>query len=502
MKYRRNQNSAQEKTENNMKLYTLLEGLQTALPDTEVTGVTDDTRKMQKDMVFVCIRGAKYDGHDAAEAMHEKGAAAVIAERDLGLGDRQILVPNTREAYGKLCAAWYGHPERKMRFVGITGTNGKTTTATLIKEMLRGAGEKVGLIGTVQYEIGDEILPSPNTTPLTDAYFSLLARMAEAGVQTVVMEVSSFGLEQHRIGPTHFAAAVFTNLTQDHLDVHGTMENYYLAKRMLFDICDYAVINCNDDYGKRLFSEITCEKSSYGIRQQQSDSFDAMADEISLRTDGTKFVLHLHGETLPMSMRMTGMFNVSNAVAAIAVGRKIGIPMQVMTELLLDYTGVRGRCEVIPTALDFTVICDYAHTPDALEKTLASLRECTVGRLIAVFGCGGNRDAAKRPKMARAAASYADFVMVTSDNPRDEDPLQIIQDILPGLEGTDVPYQTEPDRAEAIYLAMKSARTGDVVVLAGKGHEDYQIIAGGVHLHMDERELVADAAKRIFAERA
>jgi UDP-N-acetylmuramoyl-L-alanyl-D-glutamate--2,6-diaminopimelate ligase len=213
-------------------------------------------------------------------------------------------------------------------------------------------------------------------------------------------------------------------------------------------------------------------------------------------------VLHLHGENLPMSMRMTGMFNVSNAVAAIAVGRKIGIPMQVMTELLLDYTGVRGRCEVIPTALDFTVICDYAHTPDALEKTLASLRECTVGRLIAVFGCGGNRDAAKRPKMARAAASYADFVMVTSDNPRDEDPLQIIQDILPGLEGTDVPYQTEPDRAEAIYLAMKSARTGDVVVLAGKGHEDYQIIAGGVHLHMDERELVADAAKRIFAERA
>ncbi len=483
-----------------MKLYTLLENLKTPLPDREITGVTDNTRALKPDMVFVCIRGAKFDGHDAAEAMLKQGAVLVIAERDLGLGDRQIIVQNTRRTFGDLCAAWYGHPERKMRFIGVTGTNGKTTTATLIKEMLKKNGVRVGLIGTVQYEIGDKILPSPNTTPLTDSYFALLAQMVDAGIETVVMEVSSFGLEQYRIGPTHFEAAVFTNLTQDHLDVHGTMENYYLAKRMLFERCDYAVVNANDDYGKRLFTEISCEKMTYGIRQKPQDQFDAMADEVSLSTEGTTFTLHLHAETLPMSMRMTGMFNVSNAVAAIAVGRRIGIPMNVMNDLLLDYTGVRGRCEVIPTALDFTVICDYAHTPDALEKTLASLRECTVGRLIAVFGCGGNRDAAKRPKMARAAASIADFVMVTSDNPRDEDPLAIIQDILEGLKDSDVPYQTEPDRAEAIYLAMKQAKTGDVVVLAGKGHEDYQIIAGGVHLHMDERELVADAAKRIFAE--
>ena len=485
-----------------MKLYTILEALETTLADTEITGVTDNTCKVKPGCIFVAIRGAKFDGHDAAAAMLEKGAVLVIAERDLGLGERQIIVSNTRKAFGDLCAAWYGHPERQMRFVGVTGTNGKTTTATLIKEMLRHAGRKVGLIGTVQYEIGDKILPSPNTTPLTDAYFALLREMADAGIEIVVMEVSSFGLEQYRIGPTHFEAAVFTNLTQDHLDVHGTMENYYLAKKMLFDICDYAVINANDEYGKRLYAGVTCEKRTYGIKQQDSDCFDAMADGIRLSTEGTEFTLHLHGEEIPMSMRMTGMFNVSNAVAAIAVGRKLGIPMNVITELLLDYTGVRGRCEVIPTALDFTVICDYAHTPDALEKTLASLRECTVGRLIAVFGCGGNRDAAKRPKMARAAAENADFVMVTSDNPRDEDPLAIIQDILAGLKDSDVPYQTEPDRAEAIYLAMKQAKTGDVVLLAGKGHEDYQIIAGGVHLHMDERELVADAAKRIFAEKA
>lgn len=485
-----------------MKLHALLEDLKTPLADTEITGVTDNTRKLKPGMVFVCIKGASFDGHSAAGKMLEKGAAAVVAERDLGLGDKQILVENSRKTYGDLCAAWYGHPERRMRFVGITGTNGKTTTATLVKEMLKAAGHKVGLIGTVQYEIGDRILPSPNTTPLTDAYFSLLKEMADAGIETVVMEVSSFGLEQYRIGPTHFEAAVFTNLTQDHLDVHGTMENYYQAKRMLFDRCDYAVINANDDYGKRLYAEIGCEKCTYGIRQTADEAFDVSAEQIALSTDGTTYSLSLYGKEIPMSMRMTGMFNVSNAAAAMAVGSRIGIPLETMTELLLDYNGVRGRCEIIPTALDFTVICDYAHTPDALEKTLLSLRECTVGRLIAVFGCGGNRDAAKRPKMARAAAGCADMLVVTSDNPRDEDPLAIIQDILTGLVDSDVPYQTEPDRAEAIYLAMKQAKTGDVVVLAGKGHEDYQIVAGGVHLHMDERELVADAAKRIFAERA
>ena len=483
-----------------MKLHSLLEKLETVLPDIEVTGVTDNTRAFRPGNVFVCVQGAKFDGHSAAESMLAQGAAAVITQRDLGLGDAQIIVPDTRSAYGDLCAAWYGHPEKRMRFVGVTGTNGKTTTATLIKEMLRRAGCKVGLIGTVQYEIGDEILPSPNTTPLTDAYFALLKRMADAGIDTVVMEVSSFGLEQHRIGPTHFDTAIFTNLTQDHLDVHGTMENYYLAKRMLFDICDYAIVNANDDYGKRLYSEISCEKMTYGIAQSAQDSFDAAAGDISLSTEGTKFTLMLNGEQIPMRMRMTGMFNVSNAVAAIAAGRRLGIPAEVMNELLLDYHGVRGRCEVIPTALDFTVICDYAHTPDALEKTLLSLRECTVGRLIAVFGCGGNRDAAKRPKMAQAAAKTADMIIVTSDNPRDEDPGAIIQDILAGLADCDIPYETEPDRAEAIYLAMKQAKTGDVVLLAGKGHEDYQIIAGGVHLHMDERELVADAARRIFSE--
>lgn len=484
-----------------MRLYELLESVKTALPDTEITAVTDDTRKVCEGALFVCIAGQHFDGHDAAERMLREGAAAVVCERDLGLGDRQILVENSREAYGNLCAAWYGHPERQMRFLGVTGTNGKTTTATLLKEMLTRAGRKTGLIGTVRYEIGEEILPSPNTTPLTDAYFALLRKMADAGCEYVVMEVSSFGLEQRRIGPTRFEAAVFTNLTQDHLDIHGTMENYYRAKRMLFDRCDFAAVNINDSYGVRLLSEISCPARSFGIADDTTPRADVEAKDLNLSAQGSSFTIATKDDSFAVQTRMPGVFNVSNAVAAITVGERIGIAREVMTDLLADYTGVRGRCEIIPTALDFTVVCDYAHTPDALEKILGSLKDCTVGRLIAVFGCGGNRDAKKRPKMAQAAAKYADYLVITSDNPRDEDPGAIIDDILEGLRGTDVPYITEPDRAEAVYRAMAAAKTGDVIVLAGKGHEDYQIIAGGVHLHMDERELVADAAKRIFAER-
>ncbi len=479
-----------------MTLYNILEDLSTALPDREITGVTDNTKLLREGMLFVCIRGLHFDGHDAAEEMLAQGAAAVICERDLGLGDRQILVPSTRIAFGKLLAAWYGHPERAMTMIGVTGTNGKTTTATLLREMLTAAGKKVGLIGTVQYEIGDKVYPSKNTTPLPAEYFALLAEMRDAGCTHVVMEVSSFGLAQRRIGETHFAAAVFTNLTQDHLDIHGTMENYYLAKRMLFEICDFAVVDTDDSYGRRLFGEITCEKSSYGLNSADAD---ISASEIRLGTDGTSFTLTLHGERVPVQMRMTGMFNVANASAAFAVGEKIGIPRGTMLSLLKEYPGVRGRCEVIPTPLPCTVICDYAHTPDALEKVLSSLRQCTDGRLIAVFGCGGDRDAAKRPLMAKAAAAAADMLIVTSDNPRTEDPLRIIDDILAGLEGTDVPYLTEPDRAEAIYLAMKEAHPGDVIVLAGKGHEDYQIIGTEKH-HMDERELAAQAAARILSE--
>ncbi len=481
-----------------MRLYELLDGIaKTALADTEISALTDDSRKVQEGCLFICVKGGSFDGHSVAEQMLEKGAYAVIAERDLGLGDRQILVPNSREAYGRLCAAWFDHPEKKMRFIGVTGTNGKTTITSVIKRLLTASGKKVGLIGTIQNEIGDRVVHTENTTPFVFDLMKLYAQMAEEGCDYVVMEVSSFGLVQNRIGPTHFETAVFTNLTQDHLDYHGDMENYYQAKRMLFDVCDYAVINTDDEYGRRLFDEITCEKDSYSCCGRG----DFYADAIKLRSDGTSFWLCCGEKSYQLSLLMTGTFNVANVTAAIAAGLRAGLTMEQMMDALEGYTGVRGRCEIIPTGKDFTVICDYAHTPDAIENILSSVKEYTSGRLMCLFGCGGNRDRTKRPKMAAAAAKYADMLIVTSDNPRDEAPGEIIEEILTGLEGKDVPYVVEEDRGEAIFKGMKLAQPGDVLVLAGKGHEDYQILAGGVHVHMDEREIVKECLLRLDAEK-
>ncbi len=472
-----------------MLLYKLLEGkAETRLPDIEITGLTDNTQNVHEGCLFVCVKGGSFDGHSAAEEMLQKGAAAVITERDLGLGDRQIIVDNSRKFYGELCAAWFGHPEKGMKFIGVTGTNGKTTITNVIKRLLTKNGHKVGLIGTIQNEIGDRIIHTDNTTPFVYDLMRLYKEMADEGCDYVVMEVSSFGLVQYRIGPTHFETAVFTNLTQDHLDYHGDMESYYQAKRMLFDICDYAVINTDDAYGKRLYDEVTCEKASYSCCGRG----DFYADAIKLRADGTSFWLCTGEKSYQLSVHMTGNFNVANLTASIAAGLRAGLTMEQMISALVDYTGVRGRCEVIPTGRDFTVICDYAHTPDAIENILSSVKEYTKGRLMCLFGCGGNRDRTKRPKMAAAAAKYADMLIVTSDNPRDEDPMEIIEEILTGLEGTSVPYEVVADRKEAIFRGMKLAEPGDVLVLAGKGHEDYQILPGGVHIHMDEREIVKE----------
>lgn len=475
-----------------MKLRDIIEdNAVTAVGDAEITSITDDTRKVADGSLFVCIKGAKFDGHDAARDMLEKGAAAVVCERDLGLGDRQILVGDTREMWGNICAAWFGHPERKMTLLGVTGTNGKTTTTSVIKHILMSAGYKTGLIGTIQNEIGDEVLHTENTTPLTYEFMEVLAKMADAGCKYVVMEVSSFGLCQKRIGPSHFRTAVFTNLTQDHLDYHKDMEDYYQAKKLLFGICDAAIINTDDDYGRCLYGEVSCERKSFSVR----GNADIYADGIKIKSTGSSFWYCCGDKSHLVKTRIPGLFNVSNLTAAIAVCLREGIPAETVISAIENYNGVKGRCEVIPTGRDFTVICDYAHTPDAIENILRSVKEYTEGRLICLFGCGGNRDAAKRPKMAKAAALYADRLVVTSDNPRNEDPEAIIKDILVGLEGTDVPYDVVVDRREAIYHALKIAQKGDIIVLAGKGHEDYQILAGMEHIHFDEREVVADGLK-------
>lgn len=474
-----------------MKLYELLENnAETRIGDTEISSVTDDTRKVTEGSLFVCVRGGSFDGHDAAAEMLEKGAAAVVCERDLGLGDRQILTDNSRRLYGKLCAAWFGHPERKLKMIGVTGTNGKTTITSVIKHILMYTGHKTGLVGTIQNEIGDEVLHTENTTPMAFDFMSLLDRMVKSGCEYVVMEVSSFGLVQNRIGSSHFDIALFTNLTQDHLDYHKDMEDYYQAKKLLFDVCDTAVCNIDDEYGRRLYSEITCEKLTFSVKESAA----YYADGIKIKPTGSSFWLCRGSKSRLIKTPVPGLFNVSNITAAIAVCDKAGIPADKVIEAIAAYKGVKGRCEVIPTGRDFTVICDYAHTPDALVNILRSVREYTGNRLICLFGCGGNRDSSKRPKMAASAAEYADRLIVTSDNPRNEDPIDIINDILVGLEGKDVPYDVVADRREAIYHALKIAEKGDVIVLAGKGHEEYQII-GSEKKHFDEREVVAEGLK-------
>ena len=301
------------------------------------------------------------------------------------------------------------------------------------------------------------------------------------------MEVSSFGLVQNRIGSSHFEVAAFTNLTQDHLDYHKDMEDYYQAKKLLFGKCDTALINIDDDYGKRLFDETECRKLSFSIKQNS----DYYADGIKLKAAGSSFWFCKGEKSHLVRIMIPGLFNVSNVTCAIAVCMELGISLDDIISAVEEYPGVKGRCEIIPTGRDFTVICDYAHTPDAIENVLKSVREYTENRLICLFGCGGNRDSAKRPKMATAAAKYADKLIVTSDNPRNEDPEAIIRDILVGLENTSADYDVVTDRREAIYHALKIAQKGDIIVLAGKGHEDYQILAGGEHIHFDEREIVA-----------
>ena len=382
---------------------------------------------------------------------------------------------------------------KKIKIIGVTGTNGKTTITNVIKNILMSYGIKTGLIGTIRNEIGNEPVHTDNTTPMAFDYMQLLDKMVKADCKYAVMEVSSFGLVQNRIGPTHFNIGVFTNLTQDHLDYHKTMENYYQAKKMMFDECDFALVNIDDDYGKRLLSEICCPKASYGSSQEA----DYYSDAAKIKADGTSFWYCFDGKSKLVNMKMTGMFNVSNVTAAITVCMKAGIPLEHILETIADYNGVKGRCEIIPTGRDFTVICDYAHTPDAIENILQSVKQYTEGRLICLFGCGGNRDAKKRPLMAKAAAKYADRLIITSDNPRDEIPESIIDDILAGLKDSRIPFDVVVDRTEAIYHSLKIARKGDIIVLAGKGHEDYQVLPGNEHIHFDEREIVSEGLKLI-----
>lgn len=469
-----------------MKLHTLLHGIAlTNLPDTDIKSLTKNSKKAAEGCMFVCIKGKRFDGHDFVSEALSKGAAVIVCEHDLGI-ENQIIVSDSRQAYSYLCANWFNHPEKKTNIIGVTGTNGKTTITTVLYKAITDSGVKAGLIGTTNDIIGDKSLSAEHTTPEPYELFSLLSQMVSEGCKYVVMEVSSQALEEHRADPLNYCTSVFTNLTQDHLDVHGTMENYYQAKKRIFNSCDCAIINADDEAGRRYFVEVDCKKYSYSVE----GTANFYADAIKLTPSGSSFWFSDGVRTYPVSISMPGFFNVSNITAVLACLSELGFDIKKSIDSISDFRGVKGRAEIIETGRDFKIVCDYAHTPDAIEKILQNMKRVCEGRLICLFGCGGNRDRKKRPLMAQAAAKYSDFLIITSDNPRNEEPMSIIKDIVEGLDRIEICYYTEPDREKAILYAIKNAQKDDILVLAGKGHEDYQVVADEVKIHLDEREVV------------
>lgn len=475
-----------------MKLSELLQGIDNRFTDIEITAVTCDSRQVINGCAFVCIDGVVMDGHKFANDALDKGAAVIIVQKDLGL-DNQIIVKDTRIAFAEMSANWFNNPAKKLKVIGVTGTNGKTSVSYMIKQILEECGKKVGLIGTIQNVIADEVLPSKNTTPSSYELNSMFALMLKAGCEYCVMEVSSHALDQNRVYGIDFEVAIFTNLTQDHLDYHITMENYMNAKKKLFLNAKTAILNMDDSYYSAFNDGLTCKSVTYSAI---SDEADYTAKDIRLRPDGTEYLLSGIGKLQRIKTMIGGKFTPYNTMAAAAAALELGIDLETVALAISKMTGVKGRAEVVPTNRDFTVIIDYAHTPDGLENILKSFSDYEKNRLICVFGCGGDRDKTKRPKMGAVAAEYADYVIVTSDNPRTEEPMAIIEDILVGLNETKTPYTVIENRIEAINRAIQMADKDDIIVLAGKGHETYQILKTGT-IHLDEREIVAEALKSL-----
>lgn len=472
-----------------MKLSQILKGVKVlnTYNDIDVTDVTQDSRLVKEGSLFACIKGAAFDGHSVAEEMLKNGAAAVVVERDLGL-EHQILVENSRASFSPICANFYGNPAEKLKLIGLTGTNGKTTTTFLIKQILENVGKKVGLIGTVQNMIGDEVYPAKYTTPDPYELQKLFAMMVEAECEYCVMEVSSQALAQGRVNGLRFAVGAFTNLTQDHLDYHKTWENYFNAKRILFENCDIAVTNADDENGLRIVDGLDFDKLvTYAV---DTNNASYVAKNVSFKANGVEY--ELVGDTIGRCYcPIPGRFSVYNSLCAGAVALALGVEFEQVLGAIRRSSGVKGRIEVVPCDKDFTIIIDYAHSPDGLENIITSLKEIAKGRVVTVFGCGGDRDRTKRPKMGRIAAELSDFCVVTSDNPRSENPSEIIKDILEGMVGIDTPYEVVEQRRDAIEYAIRNAKKDDIILLAGKGHETYQILPTGT-IHFDEREVVAE----------
>ncbi|MBO4330888.1 MAG: UDP-N-acetylmuramoyl-L-alanyl-D-glutamate--2,6-diaminopimelate ligase [Oscillospiraceae bacterium] len=476
-----------------MKLRDVLKGIEVlrlcADPECEITDICYDSRKAAPGTMFAAVRGYETDGHRYIPSAAEKGAAAVLCEEEPSCSVPFVIVPDSRRALALASANLFGRPAEKLKMVGVTGTNGKTTVTNLTRNIIESCtGRLCGLTGTNRNITGEKEYDAEHTTPESRDLQQLLGEMTRAGCAYAVMEVSSHSLMLDRVAGIRFTAGCFTNLSQDHLDFHGTMEAYLDAKARLFDISENAVINADDPASEKLAARAKGPVLLYGL---DSPAAALRAEDVTLLPDRVEFTAAYGALRVPASLAIPGRFSVYNALAAVGCCIAAGIDHEKAIRALRGCGSVKGRMEVVPCDRDFTILIDYAVTPDALDNMIRTVRAAAKGRVVVLFGCGGDRDRTKRPKMGRVVARLSDLAVVTSDNPRTEDPEAIIADILPGLEGEGTPYVVIPDRRSAIRWAIEHARKDDTIVLTGKGHETYQIIGKTKH-HMDEREIVAE----------
>ena len=477
-----------------MRLGDLLEKTEivetAASMDIEVHGVSFDTRTLRAGEIFVAVKGYERDGHRHIEEAIEKGAVCVLCqEAPASRSTPYVLMEDTRKGLAAVSAAWFDNPADKLKIVGITGTNGKTTVTSLLKNVIeKYTGAKAGLIGTNVNLIGDRAISAKHTTPESYEIHELLDTMVREGCEYVVMEVSSHALHLERVHGIEFEVGVFTNLSPDHLDFHLTMDDYAGTKARLFSNCRRAAINLDDKYAQTMIENADCGVMTYAI---DDVSADLTAKSIKLHGDSVDFCALSTGSLLRVKLRIPGKFSVYNALAILSAAVLLEFDITMVAAQMESCDGVKGRAEIVPTGKDFTVMIDYAHTPDALENVITAARGFVRSRVITLFGCGGDRDSKKRPLMGKIAAKLSDFVVVTSDNPRTEQPDAIIRDIIAGMADTNTPYRIIENRREAIHWALGSAGSGDVLILAGKGHETYQIF-GKEKTPFDEREVVAE----------
>ena len=454
----------------------------------DIESVAYDSRKVKPGSLFVAITGFASDGNRFIPMALEKGAKVIVTAKKPEGEIPYVLVASDRLTLALLGVNFYGNPAQSMTMIGLTGTNGKTSSTLLLKHILETVkGAKVGLIGTMENRIGDVVIPTERTTPESFDLQGLFAQMRDAGCTHMVMEVSSHALTLERVGGVHYDVAAFTNLTEDHLDFHGTMENYCDAKAELFARCGKAVANCDDPW----FDRITAKAQCPVLKTSVAGKGDLCAKNVEMLSDGISFTAVYGEQTAQVRLPIPGKFTVYNVLTVMGIALQLGIDLADAAKALETAEGVKGRVEVVPTpGKPYTILIDYAHTPDGLQNVLSSVKDFCKGRLIAVFGCGGDRDRTKRPIMGRIGAELADLAIITSDNPRTEVPMDIIKDIVAGLSETTKNYEVIENRIEAIHHAMDIAQKDDIIVLAGKGHETYQEICGVKH-HLDEREVVA-----------